>query len=300
MIRKRGDNAALPRFVRPQLYQLPQRHLKRALGQAGGRVALPAGAGQRCLDDARYILENGLVGDFGPGFHQMSEYAGYVAVGNEVGNNGAVRVSPLAGGPEEDDWVGKRYVGPARNNLQAAGYQGFYLCLCHEPRGGGGHENLGLSRPDSPVHFCKRQQIGRVQRVAGTAQKQGPNFFRRQAHGPQQASGPVDDAHDQGPLAGQVVGRRRAHVASVLVNDAFTDHRCTGPQGVVVAHGLGHAVAGDEACYGVFAGQVGQVCRVFEHLGDALAQLAQLLDFLGRGGGCSPRPPAGAKGHGLW
>ena len=107
MIRKRGDNAALPRFVRPQLYQLPQCHLKRALGQAGGRVALPAGAGQRCLDDVRYILESGLVGDFGPGFHQVSEYAGHAAVGSEVGDNGAVRVGLLAGGLKEDGWVGK-------------------------------------------------------------------------------------------------------------------------------------------------------------------------------------------------
>ena len=78
--------------------------------------------GQRRLYDARGDGEDGLVSDFGARFHEVGKDAGHATVGNEIGDDGAMRVGPLASGAEEDGWVSEWYVSPAGDDFEAGGY----------------------------------------------------------------------------------------------------------------------------------------------------------------------------------
>ena len=52
-----------------------------------------------CFDDRRNIIENGIIGYFDIGLHQVGKYACHTAIGNKIRNHGDMFIGKFMTGP---------------------------------------------------------------------------------------------------------------------------------------------------------------------------------------------------------
>ena len=94
----------------------------------------------------------------------------------------------------------------------------------------------------------------------------------------------VDDADDDGAFFSQIVAGSGAHIAPALHNHALAVQGFVAG-GIIVAHGLAHAIARNEIGDQIAAFRFGVIGSAGHYLAHACTQLANLLPFdLGSGG----------------